>query len=814
MRLGICLLFLSCFVRIHAQTTPVIDSLQLLIEKEKDEGKLILLYNAIAGEYKSIDPYATRDYANKAYTLASERKDLKGQSDALHKKGVSYYYLDSYDTALLYYHQSYDLAKAAGDSLLVAQSYLATGNVFRLQGLNDTAVFYISKALHLYEAANDQKNIAFCLSTIGDTYLFAGDFAQALNYHKRALTISTTINDLHREAFCYSSMGNNYHMQGDFDSSIYFHTKSIEAARKVNEENIIAGSLGVIADAYANQYNYAKALETYYEALDLAEKKQDKHNKAFIYAGMSDIFQRQGDLDSAETYLNMSISLSKQIGDYSRSCNSELTMALIKLEKGDTVAARRMVEDALQMAMDNEYPFAQAWAYRLKGRMLELNSNYTEAVYYYRASLKISSELGDQKETAETGKNLAHVFIAMQLPDSALAAGKRSFELAQIIKSPGLRLELAEILSEGFEMKGDYKNALAYSRLVKSLSDSLNSAENKQKQIEIQLQRKFDKEKEADMIEQAKITAAQDARYQQQTIVLTIAVVALVILGFLVFFIFRGLRQKQKANEIISSQKKIVEEKNQEITDSIYYAKNIQEAMLPTNEIISGLFKEHFVFFRPRDIVSGDFYWVGQRDGKKYFAVADCTGHGVPGGFMSMLGITLLNEILDEKNITSPEKMLDALRTMVVQALNKERKAGTQFTRDGMDMALCCIDTQRGKLTYSGANNGLIVLRGAQLFELEPDKQPVGAHENEKPFTVKEFNIQPHDIVVAYTDGYPDQFGGIRGKKLMYRQFKEIILAAAAKVNDHRVNVLAAEFDRWKSTYAQIDDVCVMGIKI
>ncbi len=807
-RIAILLLFLVS--RLSAQISPAIDSLETLLDAEKTEVRKIELYNLLAAEYKSIDPYKTREYANTAYEIASRRNDKRGQADALHKRGVSYYYLDSYDTALNCYRQSYQLAKAAGDSLLVAQSYLAIGNVYRLQGLNDTAVSYLSRALKLYEAAGDQKNIAFCMSTIGDTYLFAGEFDKALKYHLDALKIAIALKDEHREAFCYSSIGNNYHMRGKFDTSIVYHTKSIEVAQRVNEENIMAGSMGVVADAYANLYNYPKAIETYLAALDIAEKKQDKHNTAFIYAGMSDIYSRQGDFVNAEKYLNMSITLSLEIGDLSRSSNGELTMAQLLMEKGDTAQARLSAEKALQTAIDNNYPIQQAWALRLKGILKERENNLDVAIDYYRSSLKLSTELLDQKEQAETHKVLANALYKTGKNEEAISEAYIAFLLADTIGSTGLRMESADILSKAYEKKGDFQNALVYSRIVKMLNDSLNDAGNAKRQAELFAEYENEKDKAI----QDQLNAEQEAKFQQQKILTIAASVGLLLVIVLAVFIFRGSQQKQRANEIISEQKKIVEEKNQEITDSIHYAKNIQLAMLPATELIEELFNEHFVFFRPRDIVSGDFYWVGQRNGMKYFAVADCTGHGVPGGFMSMLGITLLNEILDEKNILTPEKMLNELRMLVIQSLNKERKAGTQFTRDGMDIALISLDTNSNKLYFSGANNGIYILRGQEFLELEPDKQPIGAYENEKPFTLKEFDVQPNDVIIAYSDGYPDQFGGARGKKLMYRQFRQIIVNTVAVPNDRRVAYLDNEFDRWKAGHAQIDDVCVFGVKV
>lgn len=181
---------------------------------------------------------------------------------------------------------------------------------------------------------------------------------------------------------------------------------------------------------------------------------------------------------------------------------------------------------------------------------------------------------------------------------------------------------------------------------------------------------------------------------------------------------------------------------------------------------------------------------------------------------MSMLGLTLLTEILEVRNILSPEAMLNEMRTQVVQSLNKERKAGESFKRDGMDIALCCIDTEQRKLWFSGANNGIYIIRKSQLIEIDADKQPIGAHEKEKPFTLKSFDIENGDLIVAYSDGFPDQFGGEKGKKLMYTRFRNIILETASLDNSQREQFLSDKFDQWKLNYAQIDDVCVMGVRV
>ena len=791
-----------------------IDSLENILKQTKDERQQIPILNQLAFEYKGIDAYKTREYGNKAYAIASKYNDHRGQADALQRKGLSYYYLDSYDTAQIYYHQSLSMAEVAGDSSLIAQAYSSIGNVFRLQGVNDTALKYLDRALHIYENLHDDKNVAACLSTIGDTYLFASEFDKALQYHTRALEMAKKQNDKYREAFCLSSIANNYHMRGDFQNSIKYHEHCVAIAQPIGEMNIVAGSLATIADAYSNLYNYPKAIETYLRALDIAEKKDDKHNTAYIYAGMSDIYQRQGDLKNAVKYLNMSISLSMQISDYDRTCYGMLTMAEIKTEQKDTAFARKLIDDAIKMARQYNYPNNEAEALRLKGTLNFDEGHLTLSENLMRASLVLWDTIGDEQQLAETKIDLAKTLVALGKSDEAIENGEAGYSLALKIKTPGLAMNAAEVLVNAYENEGDTKKALFFSKRLKTLSDSLNSAESTKKQTELFLQYQFDKENEKEKIRQEKKDEeAAEERKKQNIILFGVCGILLLVIGFAIF-VYRSFRQKQKANEIITEQKKIVEEKNREITDSINYAKNIQGAMLPPPNSITELFPEHFVVFRPRDIVSGDFYWIGERAGLKFFAVADCTGHGVPGGFMSMLGITLLNEILAEKGIVSPAEMLNELRTQIIQSLNRSRKEGDTLARDGMDISICCVDLKNRKLHYAGANNAVYVFRGSERIELAPDKQPVGAHIIEKPFSEKTIDLQKGDVVVAYSDGYPDQFGGTNGKKFMYKRFKELLATAVQKPMAESGKILDSEFVKWQTGYEQVDDVCLFGIKI
>jgi len=269
----------------------------------------------------------------------------------------------------------------------------------------------------------------------------------------------------------------------------------------------------------------------------------------------------------------------------------------------------------------------------------------------------------------------------------------------------------------------------------------------------------------------------------------------------------------------IQNQKDTLEVKNREITDSINYAKNIQDALLPTEEEFRNYFKDSFVLFKPKDIVSGDFYWVYEKNDLVFYATADCTGHGVPGGFMTMLGLSFLDDIIEGQNILNPAEALNLMRDKIISALKQTGNIGE--SKDGMDITICCIDKNKKELTFSSANNDLYIIRHTPggdhakvLSEYKANRQPVGFHHLNKPFTKHTIQLSEGDCIYTFTDGYADQFGGPKGKKFRYKQFQEILLNNSHLNFTAQKNILNTTVDQWRGNLEQIDDILVIGVKI
>ena len=300
-----------------------------------------------------------------------------------------------------------------------------------------------------------------------------------------------------------------------------------------------------------------------------------------------------------------------------------------------------------------------------------------------------------------------------------------------------------------------------------------------------------------------------------ETLWFKILMIVLTIIGVIAFVRYRTHSIK-KENELLEA--KVVErtlelaEKNRDITSSIQYAKRIQEAMLPSEQQILKYFPESFILYLPKDIVSGDFYWFGEKNGKKIIAAVDCTGHGVPGAFMSMIGHNLFSQIVMEKGINDASEILNELNKGVQKALKQGGDVNTE-TNDGMDVALCSI--QGNELEYAGAYRPLIVIRKGEVIKVDGNKFPIGGTQlnEERVFTKKKLAMQSGDIVYLFSDGYADQFGGTRGKKFMLKRFHQLLSEIQGQKMKEQEEILIAKILEWKGSHDQVDDILVIGIR-
>ena len=358
------------------------------------------------------------------------------------------------------------------------------------------------------------------------------------------------------------------------------------------------------------------------------------------------------------------------------------------------------------------------------------------------------------------------------------------------------------------------------------MNDSLNGAMAINSLNELQTKYETEK-KELQIKNQSLEIDDQEKQNKQKSLIILFGTLALVGTGFFAAIAFINYRKVKKSNIIIENQKQEVELKNEEIThqkelveekqkeiiDSINYAKRIQQAVLTGEDIWNKISKEHFILFKPKDIVSGDFYWAyNTPNGRSVFALADCTGHGVPGGFMSMLGNSFLNEIVVENKIFKANEILNKLRSKVIAAL--EQKGQTE-QKDGMDIALCVWNKLDNTLEFTGANNPLWILRGREIIEYKADKMPIGTYlEIEKTFTSTTIQLQQGDVLYLSTDGYADQFGGPKGKKLKYKTLLDLLVNNSQEQMSVQKNKLEEAFMTWKNKQDQVDDVAIIGIRI
>lgn len=597
---------------------------------------------------------------------------------------------------------------------------------------------------------------------------------------------------------------------------------NIQLSKKLQFHNGTANAYKLYGVLMDETGRISESVKAYQDAIIYFKKAKDTIGVAKSEANIGILYRDQRRFPEAIEQFNNCLGVFERADFVMGLYMVRLNLSICEIFSGNSKAAMEHIREAekqmKRMGVEDPNYYGN-----LANIYME-TKNYSQAEINFKKAL----ELDPKGHGAATWiDNLAMTYSAQKKYDKAIPLFLESIDAnpnGQVYSANAMSTHwhLANAYIQNKQPEEAYKTLLTYIKI----RDSIFSRNNADMLSE--LSKKYDTEKKMLQIKslrtQKKIQAEKIASEKRQKFIFAGGMIVFLVLGI---FLYRLVVAKKKANKVISEQKLVVEQqkesleiKNREILDSITYAKRLQDAILPAKDFWRQQLPDSFILYKPKDIVAGDFYWLekktvttdDQQDELLFFAAADCTGHGVPGAMVSVICCTALNRAVLEFHLTDPGNILDTTRKLVVETFRRS----TENVKDGMDISLGCINLRTRQLFWAGANNPLWIIPGdsEEIIEWKPDKEPIGAHSIETPFTTHEMVLPPESKLYLFTDGYADQFGGESGKKFKYKQFKESILAIHSQSMLAQQEHLDYLFENWKGNLEQIDDVCVIGIRL
>jgi len=583
---------------------------------------------------------------------------------------------------------------------------------------------------------------------------------------------------------------------------------------KFYTENCLARNYLGISD-YSKALGYFQSNLTYYTTINKDLKKQVQ-----VLSNIANCYRRMKMREQCLEFTMKSLEVAAITKDSLNTYDANSALSLYYLYIGDFEKADSVYNVLMNYKSILPQRALLAFYSNYGETKISLNQ-YNEAEKYVDLSYDISVSLRDTFWLAITLVNKGNIASNNKKYSLAVNLCKQAINFARIKQSLIWEKNACKCVYENSIKNNNFKEALEYYKNATEIKDSILSEKNQKdmtrKEFEFEYQIKVTADSirqiEADKVKDAHILAQQSEIKQQRTQRIALiggSVLVMIFAGFMFNRFKITKKQKtiiEKQKETTESQKNLLEEKQKEIFDSINYAKRIQLTLLAQTSFLKESLPEHFVLFKPKDIVSGDFYWAAKKEDLFYLAVCDSTGHGVPGAFMSLLNIGFLNEAVKEKNIIEPNEILNYVRERLITNISQEDQ------KDGMDAIIICINKRNNKITYSAANNTPILITDNKIVELEKDKMPVGKGESNRDFKLYTIPYSTNSSLYLYTDGMADQFGGPKGKKFKYKQLNDLLISISSLSLIEQKNELENSFTNWKGSLEQVDDVCLIGIR-
>ncbi|CAG0996493.1 MAG: tetratricopeptide repeat protein [Bacteroidetes bacterium] len=671
------------------------------------------------------------------------------------------------------------------------------------------------------------------------------DLNTKLKYTKEALGLAEKLGFANGIARACIGMSNYYAILGVTDSNEIYLLKAEKILLKIKNKSGLAKVYGNIGALNYGLGNLEKSLSYFQKASSYFEQTNDKANLAKAHILIASILQGINNFKDAMIHLQSAEIINKELNNEIGLVETYLNIGIIHKKRLSLDTALTYYNKALVFAEKKDDKFYLAKLYNNIGNVYLEKNDFKTAISYYDKSIPLRHEMNDWSGLNITYSNLALIYSDMGKYDQAINLLKKCEEISLKEKDKRALMVTYKVFSETYSGKKDFKNAFEYFAKYSALRDTLfndqsskvitdleKKYETEKKDQEIQLLNKNNLLRESE-IEKKNLDLK---RRKTQNYALAGGFGFMIILSVL---IFKSYKRKKKDNELITKQKdevvkqkeiieyqkNEVDEKNKEILDSIKYAKRLQEAILPPKRLVKEWLPNSFIIYKPKDIVAGDFYWMESYNETIYFAAADCTGHGVPGAMVSVICCNALNKSLIEENITEPAKILDRTRDLIIERFSRSE----EDMKDGMDISLCSIDWKKMELSWAGANNPVWIINPNRLgwpenvilfpdnksgAEIKANKQPIGNYVNASGFTNHSIKLEPGDTIYIFTDGFQDQFGGEMGKKFKASNLKNLLSSIYLKNMDEQKNIISETFEDWKGNLEQIDDVCVIGVRV
>jgi serine phosphatase RsbU (regulator of sigma subunit) len=663
----------------------------------------------------------------------------------------------------------------------------------------------------------------------------------ATEYAAQALQLATEQKDSVQMAVSLNYLGDCYFSRKSYSMALDYYFKGYRIFQRFKEQKHIAFSLIDIGNIYFEQ-NLSSIAKNYYEqAQEIFDKIGDKEGLALVYDRIGFVNLRHGQEDEALKYFINSHYFRKSLKDPELLALSNQNIAEVYLEREEYDKAIEFLNNALENFKDDKYLLNVADINTKIGDIYVYDENYLKAIVSYNHALNIYKKYQHNYEISLLHNRLSAAYLDLNKLTQAKKQCIDALEIAYMYDFLDIKAKSYLLMSNIYERQKNIKKAFDFQKRYAAVIDSIIEAKQINQSAEMQVSYEI-QQQENEIAMLTKDGELNRATIEKQRAIAIAIGVGSILLMIFAFSLYRSNVHKQKINKILTEQKKDIEDKNAElyqqqlaiieqnkkiqkinknITGSINYASRIQKAMLPKPDIFNEFFKDAFVFFKPREQVSGDFYWISknEEEEKVIIAVVDCTGHGVPGAFMSLIGNSYLNQIINHQRITAPDMILNLLHINIRISLNQDKNE----SRDGMDLALCVFDYKNNTIEFAGARHPIFYIVNNELIQVKGDSMDIGGvqRESERRFSKQIIPIQKDMVLYMFSDGFQDQFGGPKREKFMRKRFKDFLMEIHhLPMNEQRYR-LEQKFDEWRNCgdgtntlCDQIDDVLVVGFKL